>query len=233
VEYIHPRLQVLSGRAHSAKRYIFIVKDYDAIVYRDSKRGNMTCLLSAIFLDSLKTVQKLHQAGANIFLPAMGRITRTPLQAAAQVGSKDIVEYLLGHGASPNEPPSKRAGATALQLAAITGNINIATILLEAGAAINAPPAFCDGRTAFEGATEHGRIEMMIFLVRNGANLLANNNEQYRRAVTLAEDNRQYAAKALADDLYTKLLASQGVSFIGVSEEWTGPDMTSFEGFFP
>jgi hypothetical protein len=210
-----------------------LAKDHGAVVYRDSRCGNMTSLLSAIFLDSLKTVQKLRQAGANILLPATARITRTPLQAAAQVGSKDIVEYLLGHGASPNEPPSKRAGATALQLAAISGNINVAMILLEAGADINAPPAFGDGRTAFEGATEHGRIEMMIFLVRNGANLLANNNEQYRRAVALAEDKRQYAAKALADDLYTKLLASQGVSFIGVSEEWTGPDITSFEGFFP
>jgi ankyrin repeat protein len=209
-----------------------LVKDYDAIVYRDRKRGNMTCLLSAIFLDSLKTVQKLHQAGANILLPAMGRITRTPLQAAAQVGSKDIVEYLLGHGVSPNEPPSKRAGATALQLAAITGNINIATTLLEAGAEINAPPAFCDGRTAFEGATEHGRIEMMIFLVRNGANLLANNNEQYRRAVVLAEDNRQYAAKALADDLYAKVLASQGTGLVDVGENWAEPDMMNFDGFF-
>jgi hypothetical protein len=210
-----------------------LAKDHSAVVYRDSRCGNMTSLLSAIFLDSLKTVQKLHQAGANILLPAMGRITRTPLQAAAQVGSKDIVEYLLGHGADPNEPPSKREGATALQLAAISGNIKVAMILLEAGADINAPPAFGNGKTAFEGATEHGRIEMMIFLVRNGANLLANSNEQYRRAVVLAEDNRQYAAKALADDLYAKVLASQGVSLIGVSEEWTGPDRMNFEDFFP
>jgi ankyrin repeat protein len=210
-----------------------LAKDHSAVVYRDSRCGNMTSLLSAIFLESLKTVQKLHQAGANISLPATGRITRTPLQAAAQVGSKDIVEYLLDQGADPNEPPSKRAGATALQLAAISGNINVALILLEAGADINAPPSSGEGRTAFEGATEHGRIEMMIFLVRNGANLLANSNEQYRRAIFLAEDNRQYAAKALADDLYTKVLASQGVSLIGVSDEWTGPDITSFEGFFP
>ncbi|KAI4702809.1 hypothetical protein J4E89_010146 [Alternaria sp. Ai002NY15] len=158
---------------------------------------------------------------------------RTALQAAAQAGNRDIVEYLLGQGANPNEPPAVRAGATALQLAAISGNINIASILLEAGADINAPPACCDGRTAFEGATEHGRIEMMIFLVGEGADLLANNNEQYRRAIAFAEDNLQYAAKAVADELYTKALASQGPSFIDMGgEQWAGYEAPNFGSLF-
>ncbi|KAI4653247.1 uncharacterized protein J4E79_008761 [Alternaria viburni] len=206
---------------------------HNAVVFRDLRRGNMTCVLYAIFLNSLKTVQKLHQKGASMFPPAQRNITRTQLQAAAESGSTDIVEYLLNQGVSANEPPSKQAGATALQLAAITGNVNIATMLLKAGADINAPPAFFNGRTAFEGATEHGRIEMMIFLVGEGADLLANNNEQYRRAIAFAEENLQYAAKALADDLYAKVLVSQQAGFIGMSEPWAGSEMPDFGAFFP
>ncbi|KAH8632665.1 hypothetical protein IG631_11299 [Alternaria alternata] len=208
-----------------------LVKDLNAVVHRTYKHGSMTSLLYAIFLGSLATVQKLHQAGADISLPAEWQIPRTPLQAAAQAGSRDIVEYLLNHDVDPNEAPADRAGATALQLAAISGNIGVAAVLLEAKAKVNAPPAFCDGRTAFEGATEHGRIEMMMFLVRHGADLLSNNGAQYRRAVDLAEDNLQPVAKKLATDLYEQLLASQVTNFIGMGgDAWAGPDVSSFGG---
>jgi len=213
--------------------FLPLMKDQDAVIRNDGELGSMTGLLYAISLNSLEVFQKLHQAGANISLPAEWLITRTPLQAAAQAQNKDIMEYLLGHGVSPNEPPAVRAGATALQLAAITGNINIATILLKAGAEINAPPAFFNGRTAFEGATEHGRIEMMIFLVDQGADLLANGNAQYQRAIAFAEDNLQHAAKAVADELYTKALASQGPSFIDMGgEQWAGFGTPDFGSLF-
>jgi ankyrin repeat protein len=206
-----------------------LVKDLNAVVHRYLKYGRMTCLMYAITLDSLKTVQKLHQAGADISLPAEWGITRTPLQAAAEAGSREIVEYLLSKGVSANEPPALRAGATALQLAAIAGNVGIASVLLDAGADINAKPALIHGRTAFEGATEHGRIEMMLFLVHRGADLLANGNEQYRRAIQFAEDNSQYAAKDLADELYTKALANDQTQCIGM--DWAGLDMLDFGGF--
>ncbi|CAN9381424.1 unnamed protein product [Alternaria alternata] len=208
-----------------------LVKDLNAVVRSSYKHGNMTSLLYAISLGSLATVRKLHQAGADISLPAEWLINRTPLQAASEFGSKDIAKYFLSKGADPNEPPAARAGGTALQLAAIKGNIGIATVLLDAGAEMNAPPAFCDGRTAFEGATEHGRIEMMIFLVSRRADLLSNGNLQYRRAVAFAEDNAQYAARKLADELYAKLLAKQGMSSIDMGADmWSGPDMSTFEG---
>jgi ankyrin repeat protein len=209
-----------------------LVKDLNAIVHRTYRHDSMTALLYAISLGSLATVRKLHQAGADISLPAKWLIPRTPLQAAAQAGSKDIVEYLLNQGINPNESPADRAGATALQLAAITGKIGVATVLLDAGAEINAPPAFGDGRTAFEGATEHGRIEMMIFLVSRGADLLSNGSVQYRRAVEFAEDNAQHAARKLADELYGKVSASQGLSFIDMGvDAWAGVSASSFESF--
>ncbi|CAN9218800.1 unnamed protein product [Alternaria alternata] len=204
-----------------------LVKDLNTVVHRTWKDGNMTALHWAISLGSLATVQKLHQAGANISLPPEWLIERTPLQAASEAGSKDIVEYLLREGVNPNEFPSDRGGATALQLAAITGNIGIATILLDNGADINAPPAFCDGRTAFEGATEHGRIEMMIFLVSQNADLLSNEGSQYRRAADFAENNSQHIAKNLAKDLYEKVLASQMTNSFGMGGDvWPGPDMS-------
>ncbi|KAI4663375.1 uncharacterized protein J4E78_003787 [Alternaria triticimaculans] len=194
----------------------------------------MTCLTYAIGLGSLKTVQKLHQVGANISLPAEWEIPRTPLQAAAQAGSVNIVKYLLGQGVNPNEAPAKRAGGTALQLAAAKGHVGIAAALLDANAEINAKPAMLDGRTAFEGATEHGRIEMMLFLFHRGANLLADESRQYRRAVQFAEDNLQHAAKELADELHAKAMASVGTSYIGMGEcGWTGFDMDDFTEFLP
>jgi ankyrin repeat protein len=208
-----------------------VVNDINAVVHKTLKDGSMTSLHWAISLGSLATVQKLHQAGANISLPAEWLIERTPLQAAAEAGSKDIVEYLLREGVNPNESPAERGGATALQLAAITGNIGIATILLDNGADINAPPAFCDGRTAFEGATEHGRIEMMIFLVSQNADLLSNEGAQCRRAMEFAENNSQHIAKNLAKDLYEKVLASQVTNVFGMGGDvWPGPDMNILGG---
>jgi ankyrin repeat protein len=193
----------------------------------------MTSLLYAIALKSLYTVKKLVQAGANISLPAVWRIPRTPLQAAAQAGSEEIIQYFLAEGVSPNESPAIRAGATALQLSAISGNIRIATILLNHGANINAQPALIDGRTAFEGATEHGRIEMMLFLFQHGADLLSNGQEQHRRAVEFAEDNAQHAAKSLADELLAKALSNHDAVFSRMDgSAWGGNDMNDF-GSFP
>ncbi|KAB2100460.1 hypothetical protein AG0111_0g11248 [Alternaria gaisen] len=219
------------GTGRALDRLLPVVNDLNAVVHKTWKDGRMTSLHWAISLGSLATVQKLHQAGANISLPAEWLIARTPLQAAAEVGSKDIVEYLLREGVNPNESPAERGGATAIQLAAITGNIGIATILLDNGADINAPPAFCDGRTAFEGATEHGRIEMMIFLVSQNADLLSNESSQYLRAVEFAENNKQHIAKDLAKDLYEKVLASQVTNVFGMGGEvWPGPDMNNLGG---
>ncbi|CAN9395978.1 unnamed protein product [Alternaria alternata] len=220
-----------NGASEALDRLLPLVKDFNTVVHRTWKDGNMTSLHWAISLGSLATVRKLHQSGANISLPAEWLIELTPLQAASKAGSKDIVEYLLREGVNPNESPAERGGATALQLAAITGNIGIATILLDNGADINAPPAFCDGRTAFEGATEHGRIEMMIFLVNQNADLLSNEGAQCRRAMEFAENNKQHIAKDLAKDLYEKVLASHVTNVFGMGGDmWPGPDMSILGG---
>jgi ankyrin repeat protein len=209
------------------------VKDFNIVVHKSRKHGSMTCLLYAIELHSLETVQKLVQAGANISLPAKSNTPRTPLQAAAQSGDTEILEYLLGEGVSPNEHPAPRAGATALQLAAMVGNLGLVIILIKAGADINAQPATIDGRTAFEAATEHGRLDTMQFLVQHGADLLCDDNRQYRRAIRFAEDNLQYPAKHLADQLYSEVLASCEANFVNSCEnDWADIDMTDIDEFF-
>jgi ankyrin repeat protein len=206
--------------------------DPDSVVFWEEDNGAKTALLYAIELESLKAIQVLIEARANIALPARFGIRRTPLQAAAEVGNEEILAYLLQRGADLNEAPAARAGATALQLAAIQGHVGIATTLLDAKADINAEPAMIHGRTAFEGATEYGRIDMMLFLFQNGADLLSNDQRQYRRAIQFAEKNHQYAAKQCADQLLIVALGNSGTRTMGEGHtEMPVLDMDSFSEF--
>jgi ankyrin repeat protein len=210
-------------------------KDLDAVACEiyDEK---MTLLLYAIDLESLKMVRTLIEAGADASRPALWGVKRTPLQAAVEQGSEEIVRYLLEQGVDPNEPPAPRAGATSLQLVAIEGFIGLASILLDAQANVNAEPAMLEGRTAFEGATEHGHLQMMLLLVRHGADLLANGQQQFRRACRFAEENAQHAAKKLAEELLQAALNQQEASLTetGVAEvsEMTAFDFDTFDGVF-
>jgi ankyrin repeat protein len=208
-------------------------KDLDAVACEiDDEK--MTLLLYAIDLGSLKMVRTLIEAGADASCPALWGVKRTSLQAAVEQGSGEIVRYLLGRGVDPNEPPAPRAGATSLQLAAIKGFIGLASILLDAQANVNAEPAMLEGRTAFEGATEHGHLQMMLLLVRHGADLLANDQQQFRRACRFAEKNAQHVAKKLAEELLQAALNQQEASLTetGVAEvsEMTAFDFDTFDG---
>jgi hypothetical protein len=192
-------------------------------------RGKMTAILYAIHLGSLHTARILYAAGANISLPALCGLRRTPLQEAVEAGREDIVQFLIEQGVSVNEAPAVRGGATSLQLAAIKGFIGIAATLLEKGAEINADPAPLEGRTAFEGATEHGRIEMMVFLFQNGADLLMEDRRQYKRAVMFAEENHQHAAVQLAKELLSEAQKQEAARLMQVMDFGVpGCDMGGF-----
>jgi ankyrin repeat protein len=128
---------------------------------------------------------------------AENRSTRSPLQLASEIGSLEIVQYLLGHGADVNAPPAQYAGATALQAAARGGYVSIANTLLNHGTDVNAAAAKFNGRTALEGAAEHGRIDMLQLLVDAGADIDRRADSQYTRAVEYAAKNRNNAAKKL------------------------------------
>ncbi|KAI4210471.1 MAG: hypothetical protein LQ351_006697 [Letrouitia transgressa] len=127
-----------------------------------------TPLQSAIKGEEFECAYLLIEAGARINDPASeGEEGRTALQAAASVGSVDLVEQLLLRGADVNTPAADVNGVTALQAAAIKGYLRIAQILLEHGADIDAEAGIKNGRTAIEGAAEFGRIDMVKFLLDN------------------------------------------------------------------
>ncbi|CAG8129866.1 unnamed protein product [Penicillium olsonii] len=126
-----------------------------------------------------------------------GKLRRTPLQHAVELGNMEIFGLLLKHGADVNAPAAKNGGVTALQIAAIKGFTGIARRLLDLGADVNQAPAVKNGRTALGGAAEYGRIDMLQMLLNEGALVVGEYEDQYLTAVKLAEERGHYAAARL------------------------------------
>ncbi|KAH4986651.1 hypothetical protein HBI49_115120 [Parastagonospora nodorum] len=162
-----------------------------------SKKGRsgpmITALLAAVSTKSMSVVQLLSQReDAIIDLPASGRITRTPLQRAAEVGDLDLTKFFYGSGADINAPPAIMGGATAVQLAAKGGYTAIVLYLLSKGADVDAPRARIDGMTALEGAAAQGRIDVLSILLRAGAGSHGKDLVQFQRAIAFAEQERHF-----------------------------------------
>lgn len=136
--------------------------------------------------------------------PAVIGISRTALQAAAEIGSLELMLLLLRAGAEVNAPPAAYSGVTALQAAAIGGYVGVANALLNRGAEVNAAPAPSNGRTALEGAAEYGRIDMLQLLIDAGATVTGDGQAQYDRAVELASKNGHNAARNLLNSHYAR-----------------------------
>lgn len=117
------------------------------------------------------------------------RVTRTPLQMAAELGNIAALQLLIKNGAAVNAEPAESGGGTALQLTAIGGFIGIAEELLKRGANVNAPPAKRQGRTALERAVEHARIDMVGFPLNAGAKIRKSGHRQYDQLLKFAEGN--------------------------------------------
>jgi ankyrin repeat protein len=168
---------------------------------RPPHRGRWTAMLAAVATKHLGTVELICNAGGDVNYAAHLGTTRTPLQLAVELGSIDIVKFLLSRYANVNAPPCIWGGGTALQLAAIKGFVGIADLLIQHGADINAPKGRYQGRTAFEGAAEHGRMDMLLLLYHKGVDLVSDGGEQVRRAMELAEENGQPGAKGLVEQI--------------------------------
>lgn len=109
---------------------------------------------------------------------------------------------LIEHGADVNFSAAQEVGATAFQFTAITGFLGIAYLLIVNGADVNAPPTKTDGRIALEGATEHGRIDMVQMLLNAGVKIYGDGEEQFRRALWLAEKNGHFVTKRLLEEYH-------------------------------
>ena len=148
---------------------------------------------------NVSTVNTLIRHKANINLPARGSIKRTPLQRAAEVGSKEIVQILIDHGADVNAAAAQRGGRTALQLAAIGGYAAIVLKLLSHGADVDALSSKTEGRTALEGAAENGRLDTVQILLNAGAGSKPESQSQIANAIALANDKGQFHVSAFLE----------------------------------
>jgi ankyrin repeat protein len=140
----------------------------------------------------------------------------TPIQAAAHVGRRDIVEFLLEQGAPLDictaamlgraevvdallaEDPGLREATGAhniplMYFPAIAGEIAIAERLLAAGADLNAGEGV---NTALHGAAIFGQTAMVCWLLDHDANPYALDMNG-KMPIDLAEQNQHEAAAAL------------------------------------
>lgn len=208
---------------------------YSGISWEDDKGTNtidlerLNPLLAAIEMRNMTIIEALVNKGAEIDYPPKQGLLRTPLQRAAEIGSLEIVKYLLKCGAPVDSAPFC-SGGTPLQLAAMRGYVGIATLLLEHGADINHQPAKGAGRTAFELASEWGRVDMLYLLMKWGVDLdlvvgedksvrkkngdggyeiqLPGRDTQYRRALYFAKAQGQMATAQLVEHLYLESRAT-------------------------
>ena len=118
---------------------------------------------TAIFCTSrLAIVKILVDGGANVNIQDYD--ARTPLMIHAESGSKDIVSYLVAHGADVHRKDA--AGQTALHLA---HNLAIVKILVDGGANVNIQDD--KGRTPLMIHAEKGNKDIVSSLVAHGADV--------------------------------------------------------------
>ncbi|KAI0834625.1 ankyrin [Hypoxylon sp. FL0890] len=93
----------------------------------------------------------------------------TPLLVAIKAGSKNLVQFLMDHGADINKDAINRIQRTPLQAAAEKGRLDIVELLLHNGADINGKPAGSGGGTALQCAAMGGNCNIAALLLDCGA----------------------------------------------------------------
>ena len=94
----------------------------------------------------------------------------TPLRVACSIGNRDIVRYLIDHGADPSIVTVK--DDTCLMIACRQGHRKIATLLLKHGVNVNAQSK--TGKTALHECAASGSIRICKLLFRYGAISMTN-----------------------------------------------------------
>lgn len=109
-----------------------------------------------------------------------------PLGLAAYMGHREVVEYLLSHGADVNQTGRNPGRFTALTGAVATRYRDVAEVLLRAGADPNY--SYSGGLTPVLEAAAHGDLEMLELLIAHGGDASAE-TEQGKTAISLAREN--------------------------------------------
>lgn len=118
----------------------------------------------------------------------------TPLALAAFFGHRQIVEWLLDHGADVNTVSKNATRYTALSGAVAKGDEEIVRLLLSRGA--NARHRYGPGYSPLHEAAAGGKIEILKLLVEHGADPNAATDDG-QAPLALAEAKGQTEAAAL------------------------------------
>jgi ankyrin repeat protein len=140
-----------------------------------TEHGDMTALHWAAARGHLKTVQILLAAGADP--DSSSASGETPLASAACIGSHEVVQLLLDHGARV-DTREDQSGLTALHRAAESGDKETIKLLLAKGADVNVKESR-NGKqcTPLHLAAEEGRKDAVEALLSAGANINAKDSD--------------------------------------------------------
>lgn len=139
--------------------------------------GNERLAFYAVAANRLDLLKAIVDAGAPVVMPKDTTGARLDiLVTAVQVCDRDVVEYLVLHGAdvSSVEPI---CGETGFSMASILGRTDLMSLLLKAGSDINHKN--CNGMTPLMVACFDGKEEIVKFLLLHGADCSLRDNEQY------------------------------------------------------
>lgn len=142
-----------------------------------------TCLLEASMNNAKQIVELLlKHAGADVNGVSDSTLC-TPLYIAASKGHKDIVVFLLSHGADVNY--KDQSSETSLDIAVYRGHLEIAELLLKHGADVNTKSDMWG--TPLHIAASHGHKDIVELLLLHGADInaeLADNRNPLSMATT-------------------------------------------------
>ncbi|NUM79538.1 ankyrin repeat domain-containing protein [bacterium] len=93
----------------------------------------------------------------------------TALHLAAYFGHKEIVRWLLDHGANPNAASRNPMQVQPIHSAAAARHLSIVAMLIENGADVNARQH--GGYTPLHSAAANGQSDMIELLIQNGADV--------------------------------------------------------------
>jgi ankyrin repeat protein len=129
-------------------------------------KSNDGILLGPINGQRMDILKCLVEAGAPVVKPRGAHYDDDYLVAAVFHGDREMVKYLLQHGADPNGTTAL-CNETAFQVAARRGDVGVMEILWNAGADINYRN--CNGWTALMIACLQGEEAAVNFLLARGA----------------------------------------------------------------